>query len=160
MSDTLLGLQWPAPARSEIRLTIIMLHGEGYRVFSESRLTFPDTEEGRARAQFAMAALPYISEATESRIRHLRRDGDKVCAAAAREMNLPEEDLISLFSTIFVEDARYPTYLALPIAYTLEHHTEEGIRRAVFPYRIGKVRHFQVTANLRNFNPVYLRHWD
>jgi hypothetical protein len=158
-TNTLFGLQWPAPAAREIRINVIMLHGDACESFSESSLTFSDDPEGHERAQFAMKALPYISEAADNRRCGSMTSLD-ICVAAAEEMSAPPKPLTALFSSMFCRDARYPTYLALPVAYTLEHHTEAGIQRAVFPYRKGtKHRHFKVITKSWGFDPKYLRHW-
>jgi hypothetical protein len=158
-TNTLFGLQWPAPAAREIRINVIMMHGDAFDTFSESRLTFPDSPEGHETAQFAMKALPCISTvAADNRFSRVM-SGYEICVAAAEEMSVPAATLAPLFESMFCQDARYLVYLALPVAYTLEHHTDTGIRRAAFPYGIGKHRHFKVITKSRYIDPKYLRHW-
>jgi hypothetical protein len=161
-THTLFGLQWPAPAAREIRINVIMMHGDAYETFSESRLTFTDDPEGHERAQFAMKALPYINAAAGYR-RSKAMSGYEICVAAAAAMSVPAATLAPLFKSMFCQDARYPMmYLALPVAYTLEHHTEAGIQRAVFPYGKGKQRHFKLITQGCIFDVKglhYLKPW-
>lgn len=155
--DNLMGLKWPAPATREFRMTVVMLHGDGFETFTEAGLSFPDSPEGHERLQFAMNALPFISAAAESR-RSAAVTAYDICVAAGEAMSVPTAKLTDLFAAMFVRDARHRRFLALPVAYTLEHRSEAGIRRAAFPYGFDKHRPFKVITNW-SLDPKYLAHW-
>jgi hypothetical protein len=146
-NDSLLGLQWAAPAQSEILVKVVLVHGE-FDMFTEKTLRFPESESGLA--QMAIEALQRLSPVLSdvSRMSVI----EDACAGIANQLNVSPEALYDVVEPVFERDLIYDYYAPM-LAIRVEHRTPEGTRSALFdghPYKfVGYIP-----------SQVFQRRWD